>query len=230
MSRVSSKGTCHFCHGVFSKAAMSKHLATCAQRTAVSATQGQKSAKPTRLIHLQAEGRDQPQYWMHLEIPADATLKTLDDFLRMTWLECCGHLSRFEIAGTSYGSYPDPEFGDKSMRVQLGKILSPGMQFLHEYDFGTTTELRLKVIGEREGVVKGKSIQMLALNEPPTVPCSVCGKPATELCSECIYEGNGWLCESCAEDHKCGEEMLLPVVNSPRTGMCGYTGPGPEPV
>lgn len=24
--------------------------------------------------------------------------------------------------------------------------------------------------------------------------------------------------------HECGEDMLLPVVNSPRVGMCDYTG------
>jgi hypothetical protein len=27
-----------------------------------------------------------------------------------------------------------------------------------------------------------------------------------------------------SEEHECGEEALLPVVNSPRMGMCGYTG------
>jgi len=34
----------------------------------------------------------------------------------------------------------------------------------------------------------------------------------------------GWLCDECAPKHKCGEDMLLPVVNSPRVGKCGYTG------
>jgi hypothetical protein len=29
---------------------------------------------------------------------------------------------------------------------------------------------------------------------------------------------------TCAGGHECGEEMLLPVVNSPRVAMCGYTG------
>ena len=37
-------------------------------------------------------------------------------------------------------------------------------------------------------------------------------------------EGEGWVCDECAPKHKCGEDMLLPVVNSPRVGMCGYTG------
>lgn len=225
MSKISTKGTCQFCHGELNKAAMTRHLETCAQRTDATATVNRKSTKKTKIVHLLIEGRYQPQYWMHLELPAQATLQTLDDFLRSTWLECCGHLSKFEIAGVSYASYPDPEFGDKSMRVQTGTILSPGEQFFHEYDYGTTTELRLKVVAEREGEASGKSIQVLARNEPPLISCEICGKPATVVCSQCIYEGAGWLCDTCGEEHECGEEMLLPVVNSPRVGMCGYTGP-----
>ena len=46
------------------------------------------------------------------------------------------------------------------------------------------------------------------------------------VCTECVFDDGGWLCETCAVKHECGEEMLLPVVNSPRVGMCGYTGPG----
>jgi hypothetical protein len=225
MSKTSSQGTCQFCHGVFSKSTMTKHLQSCVQRKSAIATTNEKSTKKTSLMHLLVEGREQPQYWMHIEIPADVTLQTLDNFLRRTWLECCGHMSKFDIDGDSYASYPDPEFGDKSMRAKLSAHLSPGEQFFHEYDFGTTTELRLKVMGEREGGAKGKSIQVLARNEPPLIPCEKCGKPATEVCAECIWEEGGWLCDTCAEEHECGEDMLLPVVNSPRVGMCGYTGP-----
>lgn len=224
MSRQASKGTCQFCHVAFGKAAMTRHLATCTARASAEAAISGKAAKASKLVHLLVEGREEPRYWMHLEVPAEATLTTLDKFLRDIWLECCGHLSQFEIAGITYASSPDPQFGDQSMRKQLGAILSPGMQFSHEYDFGTTTELRLKVIEEREGIAKGKSVHMLARNEPPLIACDVCGKPATEVCAECVYDTGGWLCETCAEEHECGEEMLLPVVNSPRVGMCGYTG------
>jgi hypothetical protein len=225
MRKTATKGTCQFCQGVFSKAAMTRHLETCPQRTDAATTGSQRATKTTRLVHLLVEGRDQPQYWMHLELPAEATLQSLDDFLRRTWLECCGHLSKFEIAGVSYASYPEREFGDKSLRVQVGKILSPGQPFSHEYDYGTPTELRLKVVVEREGEAKGKSIQVLARNEAPLISCERCGKAASEVCAQCIYQGGGWLCDACAEEHACGEEMLLPVVNSPRVGMCGYTGP-----
>ena len=112
------------------------------------------------------------------------------------------------------------------MGRRLKNVLSPGMELLHEYDFGSTTELLVKVLAEYEGPVeKNKLVQILARNEAYKIPCDECGKiPAVQICTECQWDGSGWLCEACAKDHECGEEMLLPVVNSPRTGVCGYTG------
>ena len=120
----------------------------------------------------------------------------------------------------------DDEWGmdEKSMRVKIDKVLSPGQTCSYEYDYGTTTDLKLKVISEREVEAKGKAIQVLARNNQPMILCEVCGKPATSVCSQCIYDDRGWVCDTCAEDHECGEDMLLPVVNSPRVGMCAYTG------
>jgi len=229
MARQTSKGICTFCHGEFSKSAITRHLETCEQRVLTEAKAGSKQkAQQTRKLHLVVEGRDLPMYWMHLEVTASTTLTTLDRFLRNTWLECCGHLSAFEIEGVRYsvdaGMDDDWDMGDKSMRVRLDKVLSPGQTCSYEYDYGTTTELKLKVISERQVAAKGSAIQVLARNIPPVILCEVCGKPATEVCSQCIFDDKGWLCDDCAEEHECGEEMLLPVVNSPRVGMCAYRG------
>ncbi|MBI5416950.1 hypothetical protein HZA55_03240, partial [Candidatus Poribacteria bacterium] len=49
-------------------------------------------------------------------------------------------------------------------------------------------------------------------------------KQATKVCSECIYDDKGWVCDDHADTHECGEDMLLPVVNSPRIGVCAYSG------
>ena len=120
----------------------------------------------------------------------------------------------------------DDDWGgrDKSMRVRLDKVLSPGEACSYEYDFGSTTELKLKVISEREVEGKGQGIEIIARNSLPLISCDVCGKPATNICSQCIYEDKGYLCDTCADDHACGEEMLLPMVNSPRAGVCAYAG------
>jgi hypothetical protein len=229
MARQTSKGTCTFCHGEFSKSAMTRHLEACQQRIAAEAkAESRQKAQKTRKFHFVVEGCDLPVYWMHLEITASTTLATLDQFLRNTWLECCGHLSAFEIGGVRYavdaGMYDDWNMGEKSMRVRLDKVFIPGQSCSYEYDYGTTTELRLRVISERAIATKGNAIQVLARNTPPVILCEICGKPATEVCSQCIFDNKGWLCDDCAEEHECGEEMLLPVVNSPRVGMCAYTG------
>src|SRR6266851_3059882 len=103
-----SLGTCNFCQGEFVKNKITQHLKSCKARLAAS---NQQAGAHQRLFHLQVEGKYRPGYWMHLEMPAVATLGDLDDFLRYIWLECCGHLSEFEIDGETYSGEPEDEFG-----------------------------------------------------------------------------------------------------------------------
>lgn len=117
------------------------------------------------------------------------------------------------------------DFGDRSIRgVKLGTVLAVGDTCLHDYDFGTTTHLTLRVVAEREGQIGRRPVTVLARNEPPDVRCDQCGQVATQVCGQCVYANARWLCDACAATHPCGEDMLLPMVNSPRVGMCGYTG------
>ena len=224
MARQMSKGQCSLCGSTFAKSAMTKHLRSCRQKEGNSETSSGGSPRKARTFHLVVEGRHLPDYWMHLDVRADARLKMLDSVLREIWLECCGHMSAFTIGGQTYSVAPMADFGDKSMTARLCDVLSPGMKFFHDYDFGTTTHLALKVVSQEERQVKGGPVRLLARNEPPSIPCMSCGKTATQVCTDCLWSGGGWLCYECAAEHECGEEMLLPVVNSPRVGMCGYTG------
>jgi len=224
MAKVTSIGKCHLCGGTFDKSAMTEHLASCGQKEGSTAASGGRGARKTDVFHLLVEGRHCPQYWMHIELPVNARLKALDRFLRDIWLECCGHMSMFTIQDKRYSVAPMDDFDEENMEAQLSEVLSPGMKFYHEYDFGSTTHLALKVVSQEQKQFKGRSVTILARNESPEIPCVSCGKPATQVCAECIYSEAGWLCEACAAEHECGEEMLLPVVNSPRVGVCGYTG------
>jgi hypothetical protein len=105
--RAVSQGKCNFCQGEFAKNKITQHLKSCKARLAgVTKEEGDKQ----RLFHLQVEGKYRPDYWMHLEIPATATLAILDDFLRYMWLECCDHLSEFEIGGESYSYEPGEDW------------------------------------------------------------------------------------------------------------------------
>ena len=108
-------------------------------------------------------------------------------------------MSAFEIGGARYsvdaGMY-EWDTGGKSMQVRLDKVLSPGQTCSYEYDFGSTTELIVKVISEQELDMKGRAIQILARNSSPIIPCDACGEPATSLCTQCIYEDKGCLCDA----------------------------------
>lgn len=201
-------------------------------------------------LHIVVEGRDSPEYWLHLQASAKATFGELDSVLRRIWLECCHHMSAFEFptkrpsfgrAGlmdtfalmdrlaAAAGMSIDDEDDDNLMDRRLQSRLRPGVIFSHQYDFGSTTRLGLRVAGEYGGPAMKGAIKVLARNEPPAVFCTVCKKPATQVCTECLYGGEADFCDACALDHPCGEEMLLPLVNSPRAGVCGYCGPSIEP-
>jgi hypothetical protein len=209
---------------------MTRHLQACEARKAAMQAPLVKEgsrARPrtTKIFHIKVQATYLPEYWLHLEVPGDERLQTLDQFLRDIWLECCGHLSQFIIEDVYYQSGPYYD-DDRSMNVAVQRALKPGMHFEHEYDFGSTTYLSLEVIGERTGKAQGLAIGIMARNDPlPEWVCDVCGQPATQFCAECIdYGEQGVFCDAHAEEHECGEEMMRPVVNSPRMGVCGYTG------
>jgi hypothetical protein len=156
-------------------------------------------------------------------MPATAILRDLDQFLRQIWLECCGHLSAFKIAGTQYSVETAGEAGDlwfappweeRNMGVPVGQVLRPATKFTHDYDFGSTTHLFLRVVGERAGKASPKRDRLLARNEPPQVLCDRCQKKPAAWVD--VFESYDWCCEECIANT---EEGALPVVNSPRVGV-----------
>jgi hypothetical protein len=203
---------------------MTTHLKSCSgeKAPAINAS-GCVELRKTKLLNLLVEGSYDPRYWLHLEVPGDVTLAILDRCLRDVWLECCGHFSAFVIRKQRYSSGPMKDLGEKAMNVKIGDILKPLMKFEHEYDSGSTTYLTLRVVGTHEGMAQGKSVRLLARNDPPPIPCGFCGTPAVEVCGVCIEDGaEAWVCKKCKPKHDCGEDAFLPVVNSPRVGTCAY--------
>jgi hypothetical protein len=113
------------------------------------------------------------------------------------------------------------------MNIRLRDALPvSGEGFEYEYDFGSTTSLDLEVTGERSGRSGRSAVRLLARNAPPISACAVCGEPATLVCAFCLQESaDAFVCTKHRRQHQCGEEeAFLPVVNSPRMGVCGYTG------
>lgn len=95
MTRTTARGTCALCGYGSSKAGLTRHLKSCP-----GAHDGSRG-RPAK-FHLRAEDAESPLYWLDLEVKKSATLADLDAFLREVWLECCGHLSMFEIGGVRY--------------------------------------------------------------------------------------------------------------------------------
>jgi len=214
MTTPTPKATCLLCKSKYSGSDMTRHLQSCLPKS----LEGQKKEGKTKtqpFFHILVKGFSFPEYWLHLKTPCDAKLADLDRFLREIWLECCGHMSAFTLNRE-----------ELPMAKKLKDVLQPGTELFYEYDFGSTTDLSIKAIAQHEGPAeKGKKVEVLARNEPPEMVCEECGKhPAVQICTECQWDGAGRLCQKCAKKHECGEEMMLPVVNSPRTGVCGYTG------
>jgi DNA-directed RNA polymerase subunit RPC12/RpoP len=117
---------------------------------------------------------------------------------------------------------------------------------LHVYDYGTTSETRIKVVSVREGKPTTQHpIVLMARNRKPDYRCVQCGQLADWWCWECLPEEGEmlYLCDTCGRQHSHAAdddspydedteflpEWLMPLVNSPRVGMCGYTGPADPP-
>lgn len=166
-------------------------------------------------------------FWMCIQVYGNSLLKSMDKFLRREWMECCGHLSVFVIDNTEYLVSLQPGYKSKSMNYKIRNILKEDMTFSYEYDFGTTTHLQMTVVSAKiMPIAKGRGIQVLAIHDPVRFNCAECGRRAIWACSVCCDMEVGMLCKSCGRVHKCGEDMLLPVVQSPRMGSCSYkSGP-----
>ena len=216
-----NEGICRFCLKIFSNSAMTRHLLTCKAKKEKDEQEIAKAKSAYPIYHIKISSyRD---YWMHIEMKATATLRELDDFLRKIWLECCGHLSMFTINDVDYqDTSVNAESWDsmiESIDTQLIHAMKIGDKFTYEYDFGTSTDVESKVIAVRQGVLDAP-IRILARNNPYIFECGECGRQAIIFCTECEC----LLCEQCVTEHECGDDTVLPIVNSPRMGECGYTG------
>ena len=107
------------------------------------------------------------------------------------------------------------------MNAPLRNLFLVKDEYSYVYDFGSTTRLTGKVLAKADGA-PGEGVRILARNNPPTFGCDECGKVALERCQDC----EAFYCQNCLldEEHECGDEMSMPVVNSTRMVVCGFTG------
>ena len=110
--------------GSSQRTGIAKHLQTCKKRVDLC----EKAEKTEKYFELLLYGAYNKDYWLIIQIKENATLDNLDRFIRDIWVECCGHLSVFEIDGVSYEREPDDDFGwgepAKSTNHTLKQVLT----------------------------------------------------------------------------------------------------------
>ena len=130
MKHPPSEGVCQLCQGKFAKNTIVRHLQHCL------AEHEPARGSERKIIHLAVDGY--APYWLHVDMPGEATFRELDGFLRDIWLECCGHLSAFQFdrgvmsrRGIAQGSDFDWNFEaaqqaeDELMDCELAEVLEP---------------------------------------------------------------------------------------------------------
>ena len=211
-------GTCVKCNARITKAAALNHLRDCIPLNPPDTSR--------ESFVLRINDRDVYRYWMYVKISGSATLLDLDSFLRDEWLECCGHLSMFDIDGIQYedlAKLDEDIWGSTDTKIAVEKILYKGLSFKHVYDFRDRTTLGLTVVGKyQDDASAKKQVKLLVKNNPTRHRCKICKKDADLICRDCyeVSPSPSYFCKSCSEKHD--QHELHPVANSPRMGTCEY--------
>jgi hypothetical protein len=208
---LKSVGKCLFCNQVFDQDEIGKHLAM-----HLSQMEKEDHTKITKSFHhIKVEAEEM---FLHILVNSKSEMKVIDNFLKDIWLDCCGHMSNF---------------GHKNFKIRMSNSIAdvfvPKIKIYHDYDYGSTTRIDLKTVKNYALHLK-ENLILLSRNEPLKLICSICKKkPAVCLCTTCNWEEDTFFCEPCAVKHEetCEDfedYARMPVVNSPRMGVCGYEG------
>ena len=244
---IASVGECLFCNNSFTKAGITKHIG-------IHLAEKVKDGKPGKSFQVRIETSPKwgvSPYFLNLWVDGNATIDNIDAFLRQIWLECCGHMSSFvdpkkrkhgggwnffeaeslfaKGKTKEYENLMEAQNGEVPMSKKSKDVLHKGLKLDYEYDFGSTTDLQVTITGEYP-VAANEKVVLLSRNEPLELLCEICGKePATLICSACMGHEESMFCKKCAKKHgkTCSafdDYAAMPVVNSPRIGVCAYDG------
>ncbi len=112
-------------------------------------------------------------------------------------------------------------YDEINMSKKIGGF-APGTILQYEYDFGSTTTLYITFVQNVSRQKQESAVRVMARNDPYTFECEKCGKKAI------LVDNSEWpavmYCKKCADKYIGDAGYLLPVVNSPRMGVCGYCG------
>ncbi len=162
-----NRGTCQLCGKEYTSSGIAKHLRSCINRQYV---EHALVDQPVSYMWVSIRDAYDPDFWMHVLVDEEATLELVDAFLRGVWLECCGHLSEFNVGEQTFGQVledfdPNPDY---TMGVQLKHILVKDDEFSYIYDFGESSVMELKVRGRITETVSAGAVILIARNTEPT--------------------------------------------------------------
>jgi len=155
-----SMGQCHVCGGALRANEVRSHAATCfMDAVQIKYTVRDVNERYARSQPLTVWVRSEElRHWMMLIVQPTTSLRQLDQFLRDLWLECCGHMSHFEIGDVQYSNcVPGPgdppmfdndlaEPDEQHMVHTVEETVAMGQKFRHEFDYGDTTCLDLECV------------------------------------------------------------------------------------
>jgi hypothetical protein len=244
---IKSEGKCLYCGKTFAKAGINRHLASHLAEKSANGKEGK-----SYLVKIEQNPRwGKSPYFLSLWVDGEAKMKDIDQFLRDIWLKCCGHLSAFrdpkkrrrggmwnffesielmeQRKVKEYEKMMEETAGEIPMSRNVKDVFYKDLRLEYEYDFGSSTELMLSVLAEYPVKAENK-IVLLSRNEPLEWLCDICEEAkATQICSVHIWDDEAMFCDKCAKKHakKCddfADYAVMPVVNSPRAGVCAYEG------
>ncbi|PWR72615.1 DUF6398 domain-containing protein [Methanospirillum lacunae] len=207
-----SPGSCFICKKKVSGDTIEEHLLSC-----LPLLHWLKGDEPSFLIQIVCKYNK--KFWLTVLTSPTATLKDLDSFIRDVWVECCGHLSDFEIGRVFFSG----DGNDEDMHVYIKDVLQPGDECLYRYDFGSTTILRVTVLRIVPVIPPDRHIVLLGQNSRAHHVCMDCKGEADYAYKKDRAAKTQYFCSSCLERNDIDDEYCSYLTNSPRAGVCGCT-------
>ena len=201
-----SLGRCDLCGAIVRAGDVSAHAMACVMaafqgRSVENGRHSRYADNGAMLIWVRST---ELRHWMLLAARPSTSLRNLDQFLRDQWLECCGHMSHFEIGLTRYCAgmlesgdtqildTDTVDAEDRHMAYTLAETLELGERARHVFDYDNITEVDFEcvttldalydVLAERliasQGTAEHDADFIIVARNLPLATCFTCGATA----------------------------------------------------
>ena len=225
--------SCMICRERIEHVRITKHIGACIRRTGMGRRDDTLALNSTtdkgHLIHVRLMSEEPSEnYYLHMLATPDLSLTELDSLVRRTWMEPCSdsrHDSRFSkgdivLTTSERLNHQEEPMAGASLRYLWAR---PGGFATYQYDFNLPVTCRLDDFGAYRIDEGHADILLVARNEPAEEQFRSCRGPAT--LAHCYSSRRNlatkteFLCDKCRAGDS---DPWFPLVNSPRTGACGF--------